>query len=160
LVEKKVHFGAFLDQGSSKTPWAYFCKKSLSKTFYKKPTKNPRCIFPSFFGFYGRFLVREVKNTIQNFVKKIHVEFVLQKKSTKIQCRFFLDFLVFLGVSRQGESENTIKVLRIKTFDPVTFLASDPPTTGVSDFFFGRPLAGQPFNHESLPFPFRRRGYM
>jgi hypothetical protein len=42
--------------------------------------------------------------------------------------------------------ENIIKnIAKICIFDPVAFLASDPPTTGVSDFFF---WGGGPLVHE------------
>jgi hypothetical protein len=52
-----VRFWAFPGKGSKKTPYKYFCKKSMSKTFPKKIDKNSMSVFfPTFYGL-SRFWV-------------------------------------------------------------------------------------------------------
>jgi hypothetical protein len=104
-----ARFWAFLGKGSSKTPYKYFCKKSMSKTFPKISTKISMSVFPRLFWFhrvFGCFSAMGVqKHYKKRFAKKIVSKsfykkfdnFVLFNKKT----RFFIDFfLTFLGVSR------------------------------------------------------------
>jgi hypothetical protein len=63
---------------------------------------------------------------------------------------FDIYFLAFFGRfsvrGAQKSPNNTAKNISGKIFDPVPFFVSDPPTHGVSDFFFfavGGPLGNQ-----------------
>jgi hypothetical protein len=47
---------------------------------------------------FGRFLVREFKNTTNIFLQKVHVENFSQKKRQKLRGQVFLDFLLFYRV--------------------------------------------------------------
>jgi hypothetical protein len=55
-------FRVFLGAGSSKTLQKMFCKKTVSKSFTKKSTKNPNCFFSLlFYPVLGHFSVRGVQ---------------------------------------------------------------------------------------------------
>jgi hypothetical protein len=97
-----VRFWAFLGKGSSKTPYKYFCKKSMSKTFSKKVDEHFDGSFSSTFFVISRFLGDRSSKTLQkSFCQNSRVEKFLQRNRQKIQNRVFLGFLLshFLGVS-------------------------------------------------------------
>jgi hypothetical protein len=80
------------------------------------------------------------KRNKKRFTKK-SCRKVFTKKSTNIQNRFFLDFVLsrfwaFLG---EGSSKTPLKQYRKNKSDPGSFLASDPPRRG-HQFFWGGPL--------------------
>jgi hypothetical protein len=98
-----VRLWALLGKGSSKTPWQYFCKKSMSKTIPKNRQKF-RCQF--FFDFFCFIAVSgvsqrwEFKNTTKKIQNKSCPK-VFTKYSTKNPKPTFsrLCFITFLGVS-------------------------------------------------------------
>jgi hypothetical protein len=71
--------------GSSKTPYTYFGKKSMSKTFPKISTKISMSVFPrllfvlSFIAFLGAFQRWEFKTLKKKVLQKNRVEKFLQK---------------------------------------------------------------------------------
>jgi hypothetical protein len=71
-----VFFSTFLgvtQRWEFKTPQKTFVKQIMSKSFYKKSTKNPKPIFFSRFCFivFGRFSARGFKNTPKNIKKYV-----------------------------------------------------------------------------------------
>jgi hypothetical protein len=68
-------FWAFLGKGSSKTPQKYVHKKSMSKTFPKKSTKNLLPVFPRIFNrVFGCFSAMGVQKHYKNVLQKDCVE--------------------------------------------------------------------------------------
>jgi hypothetical protein len=82
-----VCFWAFLGKGSSKTPYKYFCKKSMSKQFPKKSTKISMSVFPRLplfyrvFGFFSAMGVQ--KGTTKNVLQTKPCRKVCKTNSTK-----------------------------------------------------------------------------
>jgi hypothetical protein len=77
------------------------------------------------------------KNRVENFLQKVRPKTKNPKPIFSRNC-----FLTFLGVSRRGEIKNTIQKTA-KKINPTLVLfrtLTHPPTTGVTDFFFGGPL--------------------
>jgi hypothetical protein len=72
-------FWVFLSDGSSKTQQKTFCKKIVSKSFYKKFYQNPKPIFCRFFfnHVFGRFSLRGV----QKHHKKINNIYIGKNKA-------------------------------------------------------------------------------
>jgi hypothetical protein len=101
-----VRFRAFLGKGSSKTPYKYFCKKSMSKTFPEKNRQKFRCQF-----FLDLFRFIAVSGVSQRWEFKNTTFFFAKEIVSKTQNRLFLDlfFITLLGVSRSGEVKNTIQ---------------------------------------------------
>jgi hypothetical protein len=102
-------FWAFLGKGSSKTPYKYFCKKSMSKTFPKKIDRNFDVCFTAFSGVSQR---RDFKNTTKTFGGKS-----MSKKKSQKKLRICFPvvfppifFIAFLAVSLHEEQKSTIQI--------------------------------------------------
>jgi hypothetical protein len=118
----------------------------MSKTFPKKIDQNFDVSFPSdlFYRLFGVFLSDGTSKTLKQktFCKKHRVEKSKsfykkfdQKPKTDFS-RFF--YHVFGRFSVRGVKNATKKYRKNKSH-PVPFSYSDPPTTGVTDFFLPAP---------------------
>jgi hypothetical protein len=87
-----VRFWAFLGKGSSKTPYKYFCKKSMSKTFSEKIDKFFDISFSSIFWVYrvfGCFSAMGVRKHYKKRFTKKSCRKVLQKDDKNTPNRIF-----------------------------------------------------------------------
>jgi hypothetical protein len=111
-------------------------------------------VFPRLFLFYrvfGWFQRWEFKSTTKNVLQNKSCRKVFTKNSTKnpkpIFLRFFLiKFLVFGRFSMSDEWSSKTRQKNIEKINLTLVLVffrtlTHPPTTGVTDFFFGRPSA-------------------
>jgi hypothetical protein len=97
------NFKKSMDCGHGHDGHAFYKKPPVSKTFCQKIDKTPS-IFSRFlvYRISGLFFVRGIQTHHTERLQQVHVKFVLQQKSTKIQYLFFLGFVLsqfwaFLG---------------------------------------------------------------
>jgi hypothetical protein len=113
----------------------------MSKTFSKKIDKNFDCQFFLDFFVLSRFWVflsDGSSKTLQNKSSKSLYKKFDQKSKTEFFSNF--SYHVFGRFSVRGVKKHDKKYRKNKS-DPIPFSYSDPPTTGVTDFCFCRPLA-------------------
>jgi hypothetical protein len=131
-------------------------QKHHKNIFTKSPCrkKNPKfrqkistSVFPRLFLFYrvfGCFSAMGVqKHYKKRFTKKIVSQSFYKKFDQKSKTDFFSKFILsrFWAFLDEGSSKTRPKKDRKNKSDPSPFSYFDPPTTGVTDFFFWRPLA-------------------
>jgi hypothetical protein len=144
-----VRFWVFLlGEGSPKTPLNYFLQKVHVENFFQQIDKKPMSVVPQLFcfiAFSGVSQRWEFKNTTKMFYKKSCRKVFtkkLKKNHLKIPNRFFLEcfYHVFGRFSMRGVQKHDKKIYTqiwtLVLFWPLTY----PPTTGVTDFVFCRPL--------------------
>jgi hypothetical protein len=104
----------------------------MFKTFYRKVDKNFHVKFSSVLFVLTRsrvFLSDDISKPAQKLFARNPRQKFLQKNGGKSKTDFFsISSITFLGVSRRGEFETTIKNTTGQIFDPVTFMASDLST--------------------------------
>jgi hypothetical protein len=136
-----VRFWAFLGKGSSKTPYKYFYKKAMSKTFsekiLRKPTKISISVFPQLFLFYRVFRCFLAMGVQKHYKKRFTSKLcrkVFQnnrpKKSKPTFSRFFFNH-VFGRFSVRGVQKHDKKISKKNLTNPGTFLAPEEPTNHV-----------------------------
>jgi hypothetical protein len=119
----------------------------MSKTFSKISTKKFDDSFSSTFFVLSRFRVflsdGSSKTLQKTYYQKNRVEKFLQKIRPKIQNRLFLEYFSsrFWAFLDAGSSKTRLKKYQKINLTLVLFRTlTHPPTTGVPDFFFCRPL--------------------
>jgi hypothetical protein len=117
-------------------------KNTMSKTFPKISTKKSMSVFSRFFSVLSRFRVffsDGSSKTLKKIVSKSFYKKFDQKSKTDFFSVFvFSRFWAFLD---EGSSKTRYKNIEKINLTLVLFRTlTHPPTTGVTDFFFWRPL--------------------
>jgi hypothetical protein len=119
-----VHCGAFLGKGSSKTPYKYICKKSISKSFQSQSKQI--LVFVFVVSRFRVFLGNKSSKTQQTVLQANRVETNYKQIDKKTNVLRFVSsrFRAFLseGSSKTPETNHT------QESDSGPFLASGPPT--------------------------------
>jgi hypothetical protein len=132
----------FLGKGSSKTPYKYFCKKSMPKN----STKLSMSAFPRLFCFIAVSGVSqrwELKNTTKSFTKKIVSKGFYKKFDQESKNCFFPRYFyrLFGRFSVTGAQKHHTKNINKKNLTLVLFWPlTHPPTAGVTYFFLTGPF--------------------